>query len=410
MDKKDEKRKNLRFVFSIILAIFVIIVFFFSTSKLKNSVDFYTIENGEISYEEQAEAIVIRDEILLNEEGFPNGFTSIAIEGEKVSKNSSVIRNIASDEDEKLKQISELDNKINTAVEESAINVLSSDIINIEEKIEKYSEMLYGLNDIQKITEIQKKIEELMVSKTRITADASPAGSEVRQLIDQRTKLMEELNSGANIVKSPNSGIVSYRIDGLEKTLNNISDFSYLNKELFDSIEIKMGATIPLSNSNCKIINNFNCYIATFMNTQKANTANVGDEVTLRLTTGKLINAKIVYVGETTKEGRIIVFEIREGIEDLVEFRKISLDVVWWDYSGYKVSNNVLISRDGKNYVQKYKTTSSELILIKVRRQNDSYSIISNYSDDELLEMGVTQEEINNRTKIKLYDRLLIQK
>ena len=74
------------------------------------------------------------------------------------------------------------------------------------------------------------------------------------------------------------------------------------------------------------------------------------------------------------------------------------------------MSNNVLISRDGKNYVQKYKTTSSELILIKVRRQNDSYSIISNYSDDELLEMGVTQEEINNRTKIKLYDRLLIQK
>ena len=409
MDKKDEKRKNLRFIFSIILAIFVISVFFFSTSKLKNSVDFYTIENGEISYEEQAEAIVIRDETLLNEEGFPNGFTSIAIEGEKVSKNSSVIRNIASDEDEKLKQISELDNRINTAVEESSINVLSSDIINIEDKIEKYSEMLYGLNDIQKIAEIQKKIEELMVSKTRITADASPAGSEVRQLIDQRTKIMEELNSGDNIVKSSCSGIVSYRIDGLEKTLK-IGDFSYLNKDLFDSIDIKMGATIPLSNNNCKIINNFNSYIATFMNTQKANSANVGDNVTLKLTTGKVIDAKIVYVGETTKEGRSIVFEIKEGIEDLVEFRKISLDVVWWDYSGYKVSNNVLISRDGKNYVQKYKTTSSELILVKVRRQNDSYSIISNYSDDELLEIGFTQEEINNRTKIKLYDRLLIQK
>ena len=309
---------------------------------------------------------------MLNEEGFLNGFTSIAIE-------------------------------------ESNINVLSSDIINIEAKIEKYSEMLYGLNDIQKIEEIQKKIEELMVSKTRITADASPAGSEVRQLIEQRTKVMEELNSGANIVRSPISGIVSYRIDGLEKTLQ-VNDFSYLNKDLLDSVEIKMGATIPLSNNNCKIINNFNCYIATFMNTQKANSANVGDEVTLRLTTGKVIDAKIVYLGETTKDGRVLVFEIKEGIEDLVEFRKISLDVVWWDYSGYKVSNNVLISRDGKNYVQKYKTTSSEWILVKVRRQNDSYSIISNYSDEEMAEMGFSQEEINDRAKIKLYDRLLIQK
>jgi len=86
------------------------------------------------------------------------------------------------------------------------------------------------------------------------------------------------------------------------------------------------------------------------------------------------------------------------------------MDVIWWDYSGYKVSNSVLISRDGKNYVQKYKTTSSEIILVKVKRQNDTYSIISNYTDEELLEMGMSQEDINKRTKIKLYDRLLVQK
>ena len=179
-----------------------------------------------------------------------------------------------------------------------------------------------------------------------------------------------------------------------------------------------MGATIPLNNNNCKIINNFNSYIATFMNTEKANTANVGDEVTLRLTTGNILPAKIVYLGESTKDGRVIVFEIREGIENLIEFRKISMDVIWWDYSGYKVSNSVLISRDGKNlisrdgknYVQKYKTTSSEIILVKVKRQNDTYSIISNYTDEELSEMGLSQEEINKRTKIKLYDRLLVQK
>lgn len=409
MEKKNKGSSNLKFIVSIILAIFVLFVFFFSTSKLSNSVDFYTIENGEISYEEPAEAIVIRDEILLNEEGYSNGFTSIAIEGEKVSKNSNVIRCYTSTEDEKLKQISDIDNMINKAVEESGINVLSSDIINIEEKIEQYAETLNGLNDIQKIAEIQKKIEELMVSKTKITADASPSGSEIKQLINQRAKLVEELNNGANIVKSPVSGIVSYRIDGLEKSLK-VGDFSYLNKDVIDSADMKMGATIPFNSNNCKIINNFNCYIATFMNTQKANSAQVGDEVTLRLTTGKTISSKIVYTGPESKDGRIIVFEIKEGIEDLVEFRKISLDVIWWDFSGYKVSNSVLISRDGKNYVQKYKTTSSEIILVKVRRQNDTYSIISNYTDDEMKELGFSQEDINNRTKIKLYDRLLIQK
>ncbi len=409
MNNNDKRNNNLRFVFSIILAIFVIFVFFFSTSKLNNSVDFYTIENGEISYEEPAEAIIIRDEQLLSEEGYEKGITQIALEGEKVAKNSSVIRSYTADEDEKIKQIEDIDKEINKAIEENSINVLSSDIINIEAKIESYAEKLNGLNDIQKIEEIHKKIDDLMASKTRITADACPEGSAVKQLIKQKNALLEELNNGANIVRSSTSGIVSYRIDGLEKTLK-IGDFSYLNKEVFDSIEIKMGATIPLNNNNCKIINNFDSYIATFMNTEKANTANVGDEVTLRLTTGNILPAKIVYLGESTKEGRVIVFEIREGIEDLIEFRKISMDVIWWDYSGYKVSNSVLISRDGKNYVQKYKTTSSEIILVKVKRQNDTYSIISNYTDEELLEMGISQEDINKRTKIKLYDRLLVQK
>ena len=392
MNNNDKRNNNLKFVFSIILAIFVIFVFFFSTSKLNNSVDFYTIENGEISYEEPAEAIIIRDEQLLSEEGYEKGITQIALEGEKVAKNSSVIRSYTADEDEKIKQIEDINKEINKAIEENSINVLSSDIINIEAKIESYAEKLNGLNDIQKIEEIHKKIDDLMASKTRITADACPEGSAVKQLIKQKNTLLEELNNGANIVKSPTSGIVSYRIDGLEKTLKT-NDFSYLNKEVFDSIEIKMGATIPLNNNNCKIINNFDCYIATFMNTEKANTANVGDEVTLRLTTGNILPAKIVYLGESTKDGRVIVFEI-----------------IWWDYSGYKVSNSVLISRDGKNYVQKYKTTSSEIILVKVKRQNDTYSIISNYTDEELLEMGISQEEINKRTKIKLYDRLLVQK
>ena len=371
--------------------------------------DFYTIENGEISYEEPAEAIIIRDEQLLSEEGYEKGITQIALEGEKVAKNSSVIRSYTADEDEKIKQIEDIDKEINKAIEENSINVLSSDIINIEAKIESYAEKLNGLNDIQKIEEIHKKIDDLMASKTRITADACPEGSAVKQLIKQKNTLLDELNNGANIVKSPTSGIVSYRIDGLEKILKT-GDFSYLNKEVFDSIEIKMGATIPLNNNNCKIINNFNSYIATFMNTEKANTANVGDEVTLRLTTGNILPAKIVYLGESTKDGRVIVFEIREGIDNLIEFRKISMDVIWWDYSGYKVSNSVLISRDGKNYVQKYKTTSSEIILVKVKRQNDTYSIISNYTDEELLEMGISQEEINKRAKIKLYDRLLVQK
>jgi hypothetical protein len=47
-------------------------------------------------------------------------------------------------------------------------------------------------------------------------------------------------------------------------------------------------------------------------------------------------------------------------------------------------------------------------ILVKVLRQNETYSIVTNYEDEELKEMGFTDDEIANRYKIKLYDEVVL--
>ena len=47
-------------------------------------------------------------------------------------------------------------------------------------------------------------------------------------------------------------------------------------------------------------------------------------------------------------------------------------------------------------------------ILVKVLRQNETYSIVTNYEDDELENMGFSEEEIANRYKIKLYDEVVL--
>ena len=46
-------------------------------------------------------------------------------------------------------------------------------------------------------------------------------------------------------------------------------------------------------------------------------------------------------------------------------------------------------------------------ILVKVLRSNESYSLVENYEIDELKELGYTSEEIQNITRIKLYDEIL---
>jgi hypothetical protein len=126
-----------------------------------------------------------------------------------------------------------------------------------------------------------------------------------------------------------------------------------------------------------------------------------GDKLTLRLPDSSLVKAEIVKINEE-KNNRIIVFKITENVENLLEYRKISLDIIWWSYSGWKVSNSALIEKNDLTYIKRVRAGVYEEILVKVLRQNDTYSIVENYKDDELLNLGYTTEEIRRNSKNKI--------
>lgn len=45
--------------------------------------------------------------------------------------------------------------------------------------------------------------------------------------------------------------------------------------------------------------------------------------------------------------------------------------------------------------------------MVKVLRENNNYSIITNYTTEELKDMGHTMQEINSMKKISIYDEIL---
>ena len=132
-----------------------------------------------------------------------------------------------------------------------------------------------------------------------------------------------------------------------------------------------------------------------------------GDNVSLRLPDGNEINGEIVKINEENN-GRIIIFKIKDNVEKLIEYRKISLDVIWWKYSGWKVSNSALVQKNDITYIIRNRAGVRDEIPVKVLRQNDTYSIVENYSDDELLELGFDKDEIVELPKIKLYDEIIV--
>lgn len=410
-NKKVTKKSKVNIVVPIIVTVIVvaIIVLYIGNSMydwLKQPTNVFFVENGEVIQEETTAGYVIRDESVVQGENYKNGILQIKTEGQRVSKGDSIFRYLSESEESIKQQISEIDSQIQNIMDNNT-GGFSSEKKLLENQIKTQVDELYKNNNIQKNNEYKKEIDSAITKKARAIGELSPAGSELRNLINQRDELENKLKANSEYIKAPVSGIVSYRIDGLEDKLK-IDDFSYLNKNFLESLNLKTGSVIAENDEKGKIINNFECYIAVILNSDEAKNARLGDKVKLILSNLEEISATISYINVEEDDTRTIIFKITNNIEELIKYRKISIDIVWWNYKGLRVPNSSIITEDGKAYVVRNRAGYLDKILVKILRQNETYSIIDRYTTEELKDMGYTAKEINSMPKISLYDEILI--
>lgn len=276
MLKKIQKKRLFKLIGVIVLTVFLIYFLLNSTDLIGRNTDTFLVEEGTLSYEEEAEGYIIRDETVLKGTNSSNGVSQIASEGSRVSKGEAVFRYYLSNEEEINAQIEELDSQIDDALQNSQDRLESIDVISLETEIKNTLDDLYKANSVQEIEEYTQRINSYAVKKSEIAGELSPAGSYIRDLINQRKTLSDRLNSESETIYASLAGMVSYRVDGLEEVLTiNNEDFSYLSTELLDGFGLKMGVSVPESKEAGKIINNYLCYIACPINTDNAEVANV---------------------------------------------------------------------------------------------------------------------------------------
>lgn len=350
---------------------------------------------------------IIREESVLKGQNYKNGMVKIKTEGERVEKGGTVFRYYTKGENELIKKIEELDIKIDEALKKQD-TFPTSDIKLLEAKIDLNLNKIYQKNAISQVNEIKKEIEESITKKAQIAGEQSPAGSYVKKLINERAEYENKLNSGTEKVTTNISGIVSYKIDGLEEVLNP-DDFSNVTSELLSELNLKTGQIIEDNSESGKIINNFNFYIAVIMDSEKSKEAKVGDEVNLRIAASNEIEVEISHIVEED-EKRVIIFKTSNYIPELISYRKASVEVIWWSYEGLKVPNSAITMKDDLAYVTRNRAGYLDEILVKVLRQNENYSIVRKYKTEELRELGYTDKEIINMKNIAIYDEIVLKK
>lgn len=396
--------KNKKKIIAIILLILIISYISYAVYLLiVDPADTYIVKEETLSEEDTTAGYIIRNEKVIKEEN-KNGIYAIVAEGEKVAKSDSIFRYYTNSEKEISAKITELNYKIQELLDKEE-SIPSADIKSIENQIDEQIKGISKLNNIQEIEEYKNSIDTLISKKINFIGDVTE-NSEIKQLVAERKTYENQLKNGSEYKKAEISGVVSYRVDGLEEELTE-TNFDNLTEEYLESLELKTGQIIATSNDCGKVIDNFKCYIAVPMDSVKAMEAKVGDKVQIRISNKEELDAKIVQINEESGK-RVIIFQLNKLIEELINHRKIALDVIWWSESGLRIPNQALIEENGLYYVIRNKNGLQSKILVKLDVQTDKFSIISSYSSNELQELGYDEEDIRNYKKISNYDEIVL--
>ncbi|MBP3708686.1 MAG: hypothetical protein J6J36_08865 [Clostridia bacterium] len=363
----------------------------------------FIVENGRIYQEEFAEGYVIRNEQLIDIDDSKNGIVAIKSECDKVGKGDPVYRYCVENESEINQKIKDVDKEIQANLNMNE-EFFSADIKIINTQIDSKLDNLCRSDDLKKNSQDKSDINTYLTKKIKIRAEESD-NKTLQELVKKREDYEKQLKEQSSYITAENSGVISYRIDGLESTLNG-NNFSQINENYLKELELETGEIVASSTDRGKIVDNFKCNIACILNSEETKQCEVGKSVKIRLSDAQEIPAKIVEKKEQESGKNLIILEITDSVIDLIKYRKISFDIIWWSDSGLKIANSAIKYEGDFAYVIRNRAGLREKVSVKVLRSNDKYSIVENYTYAELKEAGYDMSSLSNRKTISVHDQV----
>lgn len=350
----------------------------------------FTVSVGKIVDEEYTKALIIRNENVLT-----NGEKKIEKdkqEGQKVRKGERIGRYYADNEKKILEEIANIDKEIEKVLAENNQKIESPESTILDKKIEALISEINGINKQEKITKITKEVNEEILKKAKTSGELSKEGNKLKKLIDQKTKLENNLNSNTNIITATDAGNVSYKIDGYEGKLKT-DNFDYLTKDVISEVDIKSGNIVSTVENNVKIVDGFKTYLVCTLENKNTKDKKVGDTVGIRIGSHEEIDGKIVYMKKISENENILVFEVDRLYDVLSQYRKVNISIIWWSQEGLKINNNALVkAQNGLYFAKKDKGGYSEIIPVKVIRKTDEYSLIESYTKSDYEKAGIKMD------------------
>lgn len=358
------------------------------------------LEKGIIEKTTLNTAYVIKDESII-EKDFNKVLVPVIAEGAKTQKGGIIATYKGAEYENYEDTLLKMDHQILELMNDLPI-VYSSEVDAIDNSIyalvkESISETSYA-----KMQEYRQKINTYINKRANIIGELSPAGAEIKELIKQRNEYETSAKKSNDNIIAPITGIVTYKTDGLETKLNlrNIESLDYsIIKEMIEKSDL-------INNTNIKVVNNYEAYIITKVQLEIDEYLKVGASYKLRLIENNNDEIKCELIKKNEQQDGIeLVLKITNGIEKLVNAREIEVEIILWQTSGLIINNEALKKYTNKDifYLNAIRYSEIVQIPVKILKQNDKYSVIDNYTNEELNELDLT-----SKYKIKVYDRIIV--
>ncbi len=390
--KRKSKRK-IRWGGLVILAFavayIIMFVYTFFAQKIDGTVN---ITYGKVEAKETAVGYITRNEQIVSADIVGELYPIVA-EGERVSKNQSVavVKNENNDYIEK--QIADIKNKLSALSVPMAFN---NDIKILESDVDATlnSLMLDNYNEnFSKLTSIRSKIEDKLSKKAIIIGETGAVGTLENSYYNELKKYEKQLTSTREELTAPIAGTVAYKLDGYEAVFayNAIGDYDV---ETLESMNVPAGELVGTTNSNSfKIVDNIEGYVTVICSSKEALKAKVDKKIQLRFPeiSDEEIYGKIEYV--TVENDKVIItLKINRMLEELINYRKVKVDMIWDSDEGLMVPSSAIRYEDNDEI--------AKIFVINGRRAIEKeVTVLIDNGEEAIIES-------NEGYKIILYDEI----
>lgn len=382
----------------------VVVVCFFAAELYGLTAQSYNTETAYVQTVLEtvdAEMFVIRDETLLTASG--SGVTvQLAENGERVSKGSSIVASFSDEataknyvEARSLRKKLEVYKSIDSQLELDNVDMkkLSAEIDNeFMAIIDAAYDGNYSDVEDSKLV-LNEKISRRQVSLGK-TVDCK---AKIAELTSQLTAL-ESSAKVSSVISAQSAGYFVGEADGYENVLT-VADIENLSPAMLKKALEAEKSAISASTVG-KIINGYNWYVATVIDTGKVVGFEKGKEIKLILggADAQTVTTKIHSVKAVEGNKSLVVFKCNLMNDELTSLRKVSGKVVINEYTGLKVSKEALRFDSERNAG------------VYVRRANivNFRSVNILYTDDKYIVAAYKEGLDLKYPHLELYDEVII--